>query len=95
MSRKNMAAMGLRIRQRRTELNLTQEDLAERAGVSVSFIGHIERGEKAASVDTVVELCKVLELSLDYVILGKKELRDRDYGLFDDLCALVDKYTHL
>ena len=95
MSRKNMAAMGLRIRQRRTELNLTQEDLAERAGVSVSFIGHIERGEKAASVDTMVELCKVLNLSLDYAVLGKKELRDRDYGLFDDLRTLVDKYTHL
>ena len=32
-------------------------------GVTGSFIGHIERGEKKASVDTVVALCNALAVS--------------------------------
>ena len=39
-------AMGARIRACRRELKLTQEKLAERVGISNSFVGHIERGEK-------------------------------------------------
>ena len=42
------------------ERKWTQEQLAEKTGVSTSFVGHIERGEKQASVDTVVTLSKCL-----------------------------------
>ena len=45
-------AIGQRIRFRRLELDLSQEDLAELAGVSTSFIGHIEHAEKSATLDT-------------------------------------------
>lgn len=85
--------MGVRIKQRRVELNLTQEELADRAGMSISFIGHIERGEKTASLDSMVELCKALGLSLDYAVLGKKELLECDYGIYEDLRELMEKYS--
>ena len=55
--------LGLRVRQQREMSNLTQNQLARKAGVTASFIGHIERGEKKASVDTVVALCNALEIS--------------------------------
>ena len=57
------AKLGLRVRQQRILNRLTQEQLAEKTGVSSSFIGHIERGEKKASVETVVALCNALEIS--------------------------------
>ena len=38
-------------------------ELADRVGVSTSFIGHIERGEKKASVETIVALCNAMEVS--------------------------------
>lgn len=57
------AKLGTRVRQQRVLSRLTQEQLAERTGVSSSFIGHIERGEKKASVETVVALCNALEIS--------------------------------
>ena len=55
--------LGIRVRQQRELNGLTQGQLAEKVGVSGSFIGHIERGEKKASVETVVALCNALEIS--------------------------------
>ena len=57
------AKLGMRVRQQRVLNRLTQEQLAEKTGVSSSFIGHIERGEKKASVETVVALCNALDIS--------------------------------
>ena len=55
--------MGVRVRQERERNNLTQSELARKVGVTGSFIGHIERGEKKASVETLVALCNALEIS--------------------------------
>lgn len=55
--------LGVRVRQEREHNNLTQSELARKVGVTGSFIGHIERGEKKASVETLVALCNALEIS--------------------------------
>ena len=55
--------LGLRVRQQREIKNLTQSQLARKTSVTASFIGHIERGEKKASVETVVALCNALDIS--------------------------------
>ena len=57
--------MGQMIKARRKEMKLTQEDLAEKVEISVSFMGHIERGSRVLSVDTLRKLCIVLDLSAD------------------------------
>ena len=59
--------MGNRITERRKELYLTQEALAEQAGISVSFMGHIERGSRIASLDTLLSICIALDVSMDYI----------------------------
>lgn len=60
--------MGKRIMKRRKELHLTQEALAEQAGISASFIGHIERGSRIASLDTLLAICIALDVSMDFII---------------------------
>ena len=60
--------LGKQIRRRRQALGWTQEQLAEAIGVSTSFIGHIERGSRKASIDTLVELANALEVSADYLL---------------------------
>jgi len=55
-----MLKLGARVRQRRRTMKLTQEQLAEQIGISASFLGHIERGSRVPSVDTLLELCRVL-----------------------------------
>ena len=59
----NYADFGARIRARRKKLKLTQEQLAELAGISASFLGHVERGTRIASLDTLVTLCNVMQIS--------------------------------
>ena len=58
-------ALGKRIRQKRREAGITQEQLAEMAGISVAFVGHIERGTRVLSVETLLRLCLALEMSAD------------------------------
>lgn len=55
--------LGKRIRQQRTLARMTQEKLSEAAGISLSFLGHIERGTRKASLDTVVKICNALKVS--------------------------------
>ncbi|MBQ8109575.1 MAG: helix-turn-helix transcriptional regulator [Clostridia bacterium] len=55
--------LGTRVRQSRFSRGMTQEQLAERTGVSGSFIGHIERGEKKASMETVVAICNAMAVA--------------------------------
>lgn len=62
--------LGCRIGKRRRQLNLTQEKLAERVGISASFMGHIERGARTLSVNTLVALCRVLQISPNELLRG-------------------------
>lgn len=60
--------MGLRIRTLRKKQHITQETLAERLDISPSFLGHIERGTRAASLETLVKLCRVLNTEPNYLL---------------------------
>ena len=55
--------MGQRIRHYRQKQHMTQEQLAEQAAVSASFLGHIERGSRIASLETVMKLCVALNVT--------------------------------
>lgn len=62
--------LGFRIRQQRVEKDWTQEQLAAAIGMSTSFVGHIERGTRKASLETLVLLANALGASLDYLLAG-------------------------
>ncbi len=64
------SSLGARIRRERVLRGWTQEQLAEKAGISLSFLGHIERGTRKASLETLVSLCNVLEVSMDALLSG-------------------------
>ncbi len=63
-------AMGQRIRRIRKEKRLTQEQLAEMADLSAPFLGHIERGSRVASLDTLMKLCVALEATPNELLGG-------------------------
>lgn len=64
-------AMGKRIRKRRRWIDLTQEQLAELAGVSTSFVGHLERGSRVPSVETLWRIARALETTMDWIAAGE------------------------
>ena len=69
----NYEAIGLRIRTLRKTKNLTQELFAEQCGISTAFIGHIERGTRKLSVETLSRIAQELDISTDYLLFEKQE----------------------
>jgi transcriptional regulator with XRE-family HTH domain len=55
---------GKRLRKLRRNKDLTQEQLADMVGVSLSFIGQLERGESGPSLETVQKIAEVLEVDI-------------------------------
>jgi transcriptional regulator with XRE-family HTH domain len=64
-------AIGKRIRAERKKQDLTQEQLAELADISESFMGHIERGGRTPSVETLMNISNALNLSIEYIVCGE------------------------
>lgn len=64
-------AIGNRIRISREKSGLTQEELAERLDLSTQFISTIERGVAGASLETVINLCDVLNVSCEWLLRGR------------------------
>jgi len=56
--------IGRRIREARLTLGLSQEDLAERAGLHRNYVGSIERGERELGISRLANLVGALGLSL-------------------------------
>lgn len=61
-------ALGARIKNKRLEKNLTQEQLAEKVDLSAVYIGQIERGERKMTIQTLVKLANVLETSIEELL---------------------------
>jgi len=60
--------VGLRIRAVRLEKKLTQEKLAEAAGVGVTHISHIETGNSIPSLQVTVDIVNALGCSMDELL---------------------------
>ena len=64
------AEMGKRIKMKRRELKLTQEGLSEILGVSVKHMSEVERGIAGLSIENLISLSSVFDVSIDYLIKG-------------------------
>ncbi len=79
--------LGERIRRERITQKITQETLAEKAGISVSFLGQIERGERKPSLETVVNIANSLGITVDYLLSDSYQTASK--SLIDELTFLV------
>lgn len=61
-------SIGENIRKYRKAKKMTQETLAERAGLSVNYIGSIERGEKLPSLETFIVILNQLGVTADCIL---------------------------
>lgn len=67
----NYAKIGARIRRQRERVGLTQEQLGEACNLSSSFVGHIERGSRKLSVESLYKLAAALDVSVDYLLFDR------------------------
>src|SRR5215468_3188466 len=61
--------LGIRIRTLRDERGLTQDKFAGLIGISPAYASYIERGEKTASLETLIGIAKALDVSLSEMFL--------------------------
>lgn len=56
-------AFGLNVRMRRFEVEMTQEELAEKADLHPTYLGLIERDERNIALKNIIHLAKALKCS--------------------------------
>ncbi len=87
--------IGSRILSRRKQLRMTQEELAEKAGITPQTVSSAELGKKALRPENIIRICSALDISTDYLLLGK--INDGDHSVL--LSKVADlppvQYRHL
>ena len=81
--------IGMRILCRRKQLRLTQEQMAEKAGVSHQFFSCVELGRKNMRAENIVRLSCAMEVSTDYILMGKSN--DVDYSYFTSMLKKLNE----
>ncbi len=92
----DFSSMGLRIKAVRMENKLTLEKLSEKIGISRNFLWEIEAGRKAPAIQTLFNIGKELNISVDYVLglspNAKRLLADNDDN---DISKIQNILEHL
>ena len=67
----NQVEFGKRIKEERNRLQMTQEDLAQELNIGYVHMNGIENGRKGCSIDLLLEIAEVLDVSTDYLLTGR------------------------
>ncbi len=68
MKRQILIDFGNKVRERRKKLGLSQEALADIAGVHRTYIGMIERAEKNITLENIGKLAKALKVEISEIL---------------------------
>ena len=68
MKTEHLKRFGAHIRYLRNQQQLSQEQLAEKAGMHRTYIGMVERGERNPALLNLIRLAEALEVSLTSVM---------------------------
>lgn len=64
--------VGIRIAQLRQDRGFKQADLADLLHISASAVGMYEQGRRLPSLNTVISLCQIFDVTADYLLTGKE-----------------------
>lgn len=83
------AEFGYRVKLLRKERGMTQEQLAARLNISADHLGKIELGKRGISLDLLLDISEVLDISLDYLLKGTVHTSLRMKTLLDQMQAIL------
>lgn len=77
--------MGNRIKLRRKELRMKQNELAEKLDISNNHVSSIENGKEKPSLDIFICICEKLNVTPDYLLLGNMHTKNVPQDIVDGL----------
>lgn len=83
--------MGKRLAELRAERKETQEFVAEAIGISTEYLSKIENDKKMPSLEVIMLLKEYYDISLDYLLCGKKEQKCDIIRLWENLDNCTQK----
>ncbi len=89
----NYELLGRNIRKHRKEKKYTLEQLAEKLDVSTTFIGQIERAKGIPSLETLVKIANVLEISVDGLLFGDLNAKSGNNHFVKKIAELTETFT--
>ncbi len=85
----NRIDAGERIRKKRQLLNMTQDASADKIGISTKYFADIERGSCGMSIETLISIGTLFDMSLDYIIYGKIYDEEESRKHSDEFTAIL------
>ncbi len=85
MTKNELLQISSRIKFRRKSLGYTQEEISEKLGLSHSHYTKIENAISSPSLDTLVNISKLLGLSLDFIVFGEEQKNDYDFTKLNNI----------
>jgi transcriptional regulator with XRE-family HTH domain len=65
-----LTAFGLAVRRRREALGISQEELAEKAGIHRNYCGEVERGKRNVALLNMAKIARALGVPLSQLVQG-------------------------
>ena len=97
MTKNDLIQMSSRIKSRRKSLGYTQEEMAEKLELSHSHYSKIENAISSPSLDTLINISKILGISLDNIVFGEKNNANLDFTKLNNIINDLknDKSTYI
>ena len=84
--------LGMRIRDVPMQRNISQKELGARVGLEGASISNIERSRAHPSLEGLIRIVNVLDVSLDYIVFGIRPLHSSDGLVFRSDDELEEKF---
>lgn len=104
----NKILVGKRLKETRYSLGFTQEYVAEKLGLAPRYISDLERDKTKGSIDTLVKLCNIYnitptyvlqdflnvsnDLHIDSTLIGFYNLNEKNKAIVCELISLMNKH---
>lgn len=87
--------IGKRIKERRMELQITQTQIQKQTNITSGNLSCIENGKYLPSAIALIELSRVLNCSVDWILTGKsKETKNTFFSDISDIDKKLLQYFH-
>lgn len=79
MEKIDFVVLGARVREKREEQGISQEQLSELSGLSTVYISLIENARKKPSLSSLLKVCNALNVTMDELLVGNQTPSEKDY----------------